>query len=103
MIWTHFILEIKCPEPRHILHGLHNAKKDSQPGDTIGFKCDNDYELIGDKVITCLVDGRWDSDPPTCHSNNFHYYTIIIINSSSSCSCYITIVKEEDVEVKVCQ
>lgn len=101
MIWSHFILEINCPEPSHILHGLHNATTDGQPGDTIEFKCEDDYELIGDKVVTCLVDGRWDSDPPKCHSNNCHYYYIIIINSRSSCSCFIEIV--EEVEVRVLQ
>ena len=39
-------------------------------GDQCTFTCDNDYELNGQSVLTCISDGnnggQWDHPAPTC-------------------------------------
>ncbi|XP_054716884.1 P-selectin-like [Uloborus diversus] len=35
-------------------------------GETCAFACDEGYELVGQRTLTCLPDGRWSSSLPYC-------------------------------------
>ena len=35
-------------------------------GDVATYHCDDGYELIGDDVQTCQLNGTWLGSPPTC-------------------------------------
>ena len=35
---------------------------------TVTFSCDTDFNLNGDEVLTCQVDGSWSGSVPTCES-----------------------------------
>lgn len=35
-------------------------------GGTATFRCDRGYELVGESQLTCLSDGRWSGNVPTC-------------------------------------
>jgi hypothetical protein len=48
-------------QPRK-LEGYHHKDK-------IHFSCDVGYYLVGSPLLTCLVNGKWSSHPPTCKGN----------------------------------
>ena len=37
-------------------------------GGTVTYHCYSGYELQGNSTATCLLSGRWDSEPPSCQS-----------------------------------
>ena len=37
----------------------------------VEFDCDTGYTLTGEVDATCLPDGTWDNDPPSCGKSYF--------------------------------
>ncbi len=38
-------------------------------GDEIRFLCDQNYILVGEKVIKCMATGKWNASEPKCKGN----------------------------------
>ena len=38
----------------------------SNVGETIGFSCEDGYQLVGSQSIVCLSSGSWSNSPPLC-------------------------------------
>ena len=34
--------------------------------DVVTFNCDDGFELVGSRKLTCQTDGEWTDDEPTC-------------------------------------
>ena len=37
-----------------------------QVGSVAQFSCENGFTLVGNPLLTCMTDGEWDNNPPTC-------------------------------------
>jgi len=59
---------VYCDEPRQIRYGGFSLSTNSTRfGTVVTFYCTSPrYELVGPKKITCLKDGRYNADPPSC-------------------------------------
>ena len=74
MLFSHYYQVASCPklnltphlsQPRK-LEGYHHK-------DEIHFGCDVGYYLVGTPVLTCLANGKWSSQQPTCKGNIIGY------------------------------
>ena len=57
--------EIRCPVPKYPLHGTQNGTKFTF-GNTVNFKCNPGYTLIGSEKIICSDSGEWIGNIPKC-------------------------------------
>lgn len=64
---------IKCsrhcqPPWLSVTHGSSDCENEVvySAGDTCSVSCDDDYELIGNDTITCLINGSWGGEYPSC-------------------------------------
>ncbi|KAF8774481.1 Limulus clotting factor C like protein [Argiope bruennichi] len=68
-----------CPDPGYIQFGTRiNADgSSSRPnsrysaGQSVVYYCQDEYELVGNSILTCLPSGRWSSGRPSCRRINF--------------------------------
>lgn len=60
------VLGQSCP----VVTPPNHAKIVNEPfytsGSTITFECDPGYSMIGSDILTCVVNGTWDTQLPTC-------------------------------------
>ncbi|XP_078603708.1 toll-like receptor 4 [Branchiostoma floridae x Branchiostoma japonicum] len=57
---------ICCDHTISILNGKITVTDGYCSGNDIQFSCDPGYELVGRSSVTCLNDGSWDGEIPTC-------------------------------------
>ncbi|XP_078575446.1 sushi, von Willebrand factor type A, EGF and pentraxin domain-containing protein 1-like isoform X3 [Branchiostoma floridae x Branchiostoma japonicum] len=58
---------IKCDNPPKITHGIIISSSDiSVYESVITYNCEPGYVIQGDSNMTCLADGSWSGQPPTC-------------------------------------
>uniref|UniRef100_A0A8D2KYF7 Sushi domain-containing protein n=1 Tax=Varanus komodoensis TaxID=61221 RepID=A0A8D2KYF7_VARKO len=59
---------MRCPFPPKILHGKY-IERDFRYGQSIRYKCDTGYSLVGEELVTCILAGsnavKW-SETPKC-------------------------------------
>ena len=51
------------PAPRH---GFVSSQQEIAVNETVEFRCESEYSLIGDAVLKCQNDGRWNTSAPVC-------------------------------------
>ena len=61
---------VTCPALILSVHVIPSSQLDQHPGDTVSFTCDENYELKGPSLITCVSGGHWSETPPTCEGNH---------------------------------
>ncbi|XP_078665151.1 sushi, von Willebrand factor type A, EGF and pentraxin domain-containing protein 1-like [Branchiostoma floridae x Branchiostoma belcheri] len=54
----------KCPALSHLTNGFIGGNESY--GDVVNFTCDPGYKLVGPSSLTCLPDGTWNGNSPTC-------------------------------------
>ena len=51
----------------------------------VQFQCKEGYELVGNSSLTCMQNGEWDSNVPTCHGKiGFLGVMFYILTNSST-------------------
>ena len=81
------ILGIQCPQRPNApedgtIHGDAISKANYEFEDVVSFQCNPGFDLIGQSSISCLNDGTWDNDAPTCQSK----YQILCSNVNTMCN-----------------
>ena len=64
-----FVLtEVVCPDPGFVANGRRviDPTESFNCGKTVQYICDENYELQGSRVITCLSTGAFSAGPPAC-------------------------------------
>ena len=56
-----------CPSLDAPTNGVVEATGNCE-GDTVTYRCNDGFELVGAAVLTCQSTGMWDSSPPVCQS-----------------------------------
>ncbi|XP_060599172.1 P-selectin-like [Ruditapes philippinarum] len=79
-------------------NGIVNPKTIVSANSTANFSCYSGYKLTGESMLTCLPNGTWNLNPPTCIVNNctsltlvngeVNPKTIVSANSTATFSCY---------------
>ncbi|XP_013393808.1 sushi, von Willebrand factor type A, EGF and pentraxin domain-containing protein 1 [Lingula anatina] len=59
--------EITCGEPPKLKHGAIIGNRFTF-GSRISFECEAGYRLVGEPVLECADDGRWNGDVPRCQA-----------------------------------
>ena len=83
--------EIRCEPPQEPKNG-DIIGSDYNYGAQISFRCKAGYTMRGSDVATCLNNGQWDSQPPTCHGKNYTFVAVLIwvnfsVSTTGSCNC----------------
>ena len=62
-----------CAKPAPAENAVYDQEYPDElfPGDTVTYRCDDGYRLIGSATIVCQYDGRWNASIPTCEQGNF--------------------------------
>ena len=47
-------------------HGFVSSQQEIAVNETVEFRCESEYTLIGDAVLKCQNDGRWNTSAPVC-------------------------------------
>ncbi|KAI8483449.1 hypothetical protein Bbelb_387810 [Branchiostoma belcheri] len=55
---------VQCPLLSPLLHG--SVSGSNSYGDVVHFTCEQGYRLVGKSSLTCLSDGTWNGNSPTC-------------------------------------
>ncbi len=59
--------ETRCSDPRTPQNGMKRISGEGfRPETRVEFACQAGYSLQGRRVITCLINGQWDSPRPSC-------------------------------------
>ena len=65
-----------CPRPRSIEHGRIREPFKNSFGNVMEYECDDGYYLTGRSRRTCLANGTWDGQEPSCETGEFISFTI---------------------------
>ena len=57
-------------------------------GGMVTYHCYSGYELQGNSTATCLLSGRWDSEPPSCQSKLTRFYGFLWSEILVTIYCY---------------
>ncbi|KAI8513830.1 hypothetical protein Bbelb_081540 [Branchiostoma belcheri] len=57
-------IAFQCPSLSPPLHG--SVSGSNSYGDVVHFTCDQGFRLVGKSSLTCLSDGTWNGNSPTC-------------------------------------
>ncbi|XP_041469895.1 sushi, von Willebrand factor type A, EGF and pentraxin domain-containing protein 1-like isoform X2 [Lytechinus variegatus] len=75
----------KCGDPGEPLHGSRSPSDTTSflDGATVDYECDPGYEVKGDILATCMLNGRWDSERPVCEAVTCPNSTIEVQNAAN--------------------
>lgn len=45
-------------------------------GSVAEFSCESGFTLVGHPLLTCMADGEWDNNPPTCTGKDLCLHAI---------------------------
>ncbi|XP_078578155.1 matrilin-1-like [Branchiostoma floridae x Branchiostoma japonicum] len=58
---------VHCPVLTAPANGTITPTNRRQYQDQVTFTCNSGYNLVGQTMLTCLVNGSWSASPPTCN------------------------------------
>ena len=61
------VVTVTCPSLPNPGNGIVDVRG-NQPGDTAVYSCNPGFTLDGEGARTCVEDGEWSGDEPTCIS-----------------------------------
>ncbi|XP_019630392.1 PREDICTED: E-selectin-like [Branchiostoma belcheri] len=67
---------VQCPLMSPPLNGFMTGP--NSYGDVVNFTCEPGYNLVGTSSLTCLPDGTWNGNLPTCTDRN-------VVNTAAQC------------------
>ena len=73
-------VHIECPELQPITNGNIDVMTHVKAGDTATYKCEPGFELEGEPIRHCLMNGTWDGPGPYCNLIECHKPADIISN-----------------------
>ena len=60
-------LYLVCGDPPTVNYATANPSTGPlNVSEQVTYTCQNGYELVGDAVLMCLINGQYYPDPPTC-------------------------------------
>ena len=63
----HLFAAMRCEEELTVTNGTVNFTNENYHGSVATFTCDNpEHTLMGEKTATCMEDGEWSTNAPTC-------------------------------------
>ena len=66
---TLLLYSVVCPSLNDPANGNVNVSGDFF-GQTAEYTCNNGFNLIGDSIVTCGLDGQWSGNPPVCEGKH---------------------------------
>ena len=73
--YTVCVIVINCPVLNYPMHGSISTNN-NVCNTTVHFGCDDCYFLVGQSNLTCLPNGEWDGNPPSCEGIVTHLLVV---------------------------
>ena len=72
---------VDCPPLHNIPNGTVSANDGLSTGKTANYSCESEFDLLGNRTRTCLENGQWSGQAPSCHIKGLIRFVIHVLNS----------------------